>query len=256
MLLGIDHLVIAVPDLAAATKNYRELGFTVIPGGKHPTGTHNALIAFADGAYIELLGIYHPTPEALRWTKMGEGGGLIDFCVQTTDLPGDSALLRGTGINMTDPAPYSRVRPDGFELHWKLSICEDGNRGVIPFLIEDETPRAERVPSKTAHANHVTGIGALTIAVDDVDAARRRYSVILGDKGQSIERVDVQGAGARFVIGRHRVDLVAPARPGSALSDWLRNRGPGPYEATLVSAAGKKGALDGAMTIGARLALV
>jgi catechol 2,3-dioxygenase-like lactoylglutathione lyase family enzyme len=256
MLLGIDHIVIAVSDLETATKNYRDLGFAVVPGGKHPTGTHNSLIAFADGAYIELLGVYDPTAEALRWTKLEEGGGLIDFCMQTTDLRTDSALFRGTGINMSDPAPYSRVRPDGFKLHWMLSTCLDHNRGVIPFLIEDETPREERVPSKTKHENQVTGIGTLTIAVDEMDAVRRRYSAILGDKGQTIERTDLGGAGTRFVIGGHRVDLVAPTRPGSILSDWLRDRGPSPYEATLITASGKKGALDGAKTTGARLALV
>ncbi|PYM22075.1 MAG: VOC family protein, partial [Candidatus Rokuibacteriota bacterium] len=43
MLHAIDHLVIAVPDLAAATKTYRDLGFTVVAGGRHPgVGTDNA----------------------------------------------------------------------------------------------------------------------------------------------------------------------------------------------------------------------
>ncbi len=54
-LLAVDHIVIMVPDLNAAIRDYTELGFTVIPGGSHPAGTHNALIAFADGAYIELI---------------------------------------------------------------------------------------------------------------------------------------------------------------------------------------------------------
>ena len=48
MLLGIDHIVIVVRDLDAAAQDYERLGFTVVPGGKHPVGTHNALIAFAD----------------------------------------------------------------------------------------------------------------------------------------------------------------------------------------------------------------
>ena len=52
-LLGLDHVVVMVPDLAAAVRDYMELGFTVVPGGSHPTGTHNALIAFADAAYID-----------------------------------------------------------------------------------------------------------------------------------------------------------------------------------------------------------
>jgi catechol 2,3-dioxygenase-like lactoylglutathione lyase family enzyme len=256
MLLGIDHIVIAVPDLETATRNYRDLGFTVVPGGRHPTGTHNALIGFADGAYIELLAIYDPTPEALQWTKIESGGGLIDFCTQTSDLPSDTALFRSTGISMTDPAPYSRVRPDGFELHWKLSTCLDSNRGVVPFLIEDETPRGERVPPRTEHENHVAGIGTLTIAVDDIAVVRRRYSTILRDKGQTIERADLEGAGVRFQIGRHGLDFVAPRRARSVLNGWMREHGPSPFEATLITAGGKKGALDASKTLGARLALV
>ena len=46
MLKGIDHFVVVVSDLEAAIKSYGELGFTVVRGGKHNIGTHNALIAF------------------------------------------------------------------------------------------------------------------------------------------------------------------------------------------------------------------
>ena len=62
MLTGIDHIVIAVPDLDVARKSYEALGFTVVPGGRHPVGTHNALIAFADGAYVELIAFYEANP--------------------------------------------------------------------------------------------------------------------------------------------------------------------------------------------------
>jgi hypothetical protein len=34
--LPIDHVVIAVPSLDAAIADYRALGFTVLPGGRHP----------------------------------------------------------------------------------------------------------------------------------------------------------------------------------------------------------------------------
>ena len=50
MLKGIDHLVIVVPELEAAIAGYRGLGFTVTPGGRHPIGTHNALIGLSDGS--------------------------------------------------------------------------------------------------------------------------------------------------------------------------------------------------------------
>src|SRR5438105_15401082 len=55
VLTGIDHLVIVTRDLGQAIAEYRGLGFSVVPGGRHPVGTENALIALRDGAYIELI---------------------------------------------------------------------------------------------------------------------------------------------------------------------------------------------------------
>ena len=34
MLQGIDHIVIVVNNLEQAAKDYEQLGFTVVPGGK------------------------------------------------------------------------------------------------------------------------------------------------------------------------------------------------------------------------------
>src|SRR5439155_1412482 len=69
-LRGIDHIVIAVPDLAAARTSYAALGFTVVPGGRHPVGTHNALIAFGDGSYVELIAFYEDNPAHKWWTPL------------------------------------------------------------------------------------------------------------------------------------------------------------------------------------------
>ena len=137
MLRGIDHIVIAVPDLAAASRSYGELGFTVVAGGRHPVGTHNALIAFADGAYIELIAFYEPNPAHKWWGPLLRGGGLVDFCMQTDDLLADTAAFRRAGVAIDDPSPLSRVRPDGYQLKWVLSIPREPDRGVAPFLIQD-----------------------------------------------------------------------------------------------------------------------
>ena len=102
MLTGIDHLVVAVPDLDAAMANYRALGFTVVRGGRHPVATHNALIAFADGAYIELIGFYEADPTHRWWEPLQRGGGLVDFCMGTDALPDDAAAFRRAGMRMAD----------------------------------------------------------------------------------------------------------------------------------------------------------
>ncbi len=256
MLTGIDHLVVVVPDLATAIENYERLGFTVMPGGRHPIATHNALISFADGSYIELIAFFEPSAEHRWWAPLLKGGGLVDFCMQTDNLRGDTAAFRQAGVSIEDPKPLTRVRPDGYTLSWVLSIPRDPHRGVAPFLIQDETPRHERVPPRVTHRNRVTGIGTVTVAVDDVEAVRPWYRSVLGGGGTGIERSDLEAAGARFTIGPHVFEFVAPGGSRSPLGDWLRARGPSPYAATLRSASGKTGLLDETKTMGARLALV
>ena len=255
MLTGIDHFIILIPELETAIKSYEQLGFKVVRGGRHPTGTHNALIGFADGSYLELLAFYEPKPESKLWSKLEQGGGLVDCCLQTDNLRADIAAFRAAGVDMSDPLPLSRVRPDGYKLDWVLSLYGGADRGVVPFLIEDETPRDERVPKEKTHPNQVTGIGTLTIAVDDVETVRRWYAGILGTEGQKIERGDLDAAGVRFTIGPHGFDFLAPKGSIGTLSDWLRSRGPSPYAATLTTASGKAGLLDETKSLGARLFL-
>jgi hypothetical protein len=56
VITGPDHLVLLVNDLDNAIKTWRNLGFDARSGGEHPTtGTYNALVALADGTYLEIL---------------------------------------------------------------------------------------------------------------------------------------------------------------------------------------------------------
>jgi catechol 2,3-dioxygenase-like lactoylglutathione lyase family enzyme len=254
MLLGIDHLVIAVRDLEAATKDYRDLGFTVVPGGRHTgIGTYNSLVAFGDGSYLELIGFYEARDDHRWWAPLQKGGGLVDYCLQTDDLPGDTQALRRAGIDISEPEKRDRKRPDGKEIRWMFSLSRGAHRGVGPFIIADETGREERVPRERSHANGVTGVGTLTVAVDDVARVRRWYAEVTKQPGADVTRPDVGGAGARFVVGPHTLDVVAPVSASSPLSAWLAARGPSPYSTTLTG--GRHGALDSAKTHGARLAL-
>jgi catechol 2,3-dioxygenase-like lactoylglutathione lyase family enzyme len=256
MLTGIDHIVIVVRDLTAAATSYQALGFTVVPGGRHPVGTHNALIAFQDGAYIELIAFYEPNAQHKWWQPLQRGGGLVDLCMQTDDLRGDTVAFRRAGVDIDDPSPLSRMRPDGYQLKWVLSIPRGVHRGVAPFLIEDETPREERIPRQTRHVNGVTGIATVTVAVSDLDTVRGWYAVALGQTGHEVARDDLGAAGAGFTIGPHTLEFVTPRTATSPLGGWLRTRGPSPYAATLKTASSKRGPLDPALAEGARLSLV
>src|SRR2546423_2327298 len=175
MLLGLDHIVIAVNDLEAAIADYRRLGFTVVPGGRHPVGTYNGLVAFADGSYIELISFYRDNPDHRWWSALKKGEGLVDYCMRTDDLRGDTEKLRQAGVHIDDPVPWSRARPDGYQLKWMLALARGRHRGVAPFLIEDVTPRDERVPHDVEHENGARGIAAVLVAVDDLHTVEKWY---------------------------------------------------------------------------------
>ena len=253
MLLAIDHIVIAVRDLEAALRSYEQLGFTVVPGGRHPVGTHNVLISFADGSYIEIIAFYRDNPDHRWWRPLQIGEGLVDFCMQTDDLAGDTGKLRGAGVAIDDPVPWSRARPDGYQLKWVLSLAREGHRGVAPFLIQDETPRPERVPQRFDHKNGATGIGTVTVAVEDLATVQRWYSTVLGYDGVSIKRHDLQAEGVRFQIGPHVFDFVKPVTEQGPLADWMKARGPSPFSATLRTSSEKRAPLDKILTHGAAL---
>jgi catechol 2,3-dioxygenase-like lactoylglutathione lyase family enzyme len=255
MLLGIDHLVIAVPDLERAIEGYAALGFTVVPGGRHSAATHNALVAFADGSYLELLAFYEPAPEHRWWGPLQRGGGLVDFCCRTDDLPADTAAFRRAGVPMQGPAPLGRERPDGYRLRWVLSVPPPQARGLAPFLILDETPREERVPRERAHANRVEGIETVMVAIEDVGAARGWYEAVLGRPGEGCRREDLDAEGVRVAIGPHALELLAPRGRRGPLALWLGARGPSPYGAVLRAPGGQRGPLDPALAGGARLSL-
>ena len=237
MLLGLDHIVIVVRDLEAASKDYARLGFTVVPGGRHPVGTHNGLIALADGTYIELIAFYRENQQHRWWASLQKGEGLVDFCMQTDDMPGDAETLRRAGVRMNDPQPWARTRPDGYELKWILSIPQEGHRGVAPFLIQDKTPRAERIPRVTNHENGAQGLGTVTVVVQDLEEVGRWYRSLLKSPGEDLDRPDLQARGVRFTAGPHVLQFLAPVGSGSRVTDWLNTRGPAPYAATLKGVA-------------------
>lgn len=251
MIRGIDHFVVVVPELEAAIKSYSELGFTVVRGGKHNIGTHNALIAFADGSYIELIAFLTPVAGHPWYDAMSKSGGMVDFCAQTDDLAADVANFRRAGISITDPNGMTRDRPDGYRLSWVLSIPNAPFNGSVPFLIKDETPRDERVPRERTHRNGIIGLANLTVAVPDVAKVAAWYRVISASEGSAVEHQDLEAAGTRFQMGPHQLDLVAPRGDNGPVAEFLQTRVAGPYQATLIG--NRAGELDPALTQKARL---
>lgn len=236
MITGIDHIVIAVDSLANATETWRGLGFTVVEGGKHPYGSHNALIGFADGSYIELLGFYEESPAHPWWDLLHErGGGFIDFCLATDDIGADHAAFCKQGVECSDLIEGGRTRPDGYHVKWINNKVGGDWQGLIPFIIEDATPRAERLPRETAHENGAAGIDSLSFATNDVARYAGAMSAVTGVAGKPVSDTELAAAGLRLTIGAHGLEYLAPAGDAGPLAAHLAADRLAPYRARFMT---------------------
>jgi catechol 2,3-dioxygenase-like lactoylglutathione lyase family enzyme len=208
--LPLDHVVIAVDDLEAASRDYHALGFTVRPGGVHANqATHNALIAFADGTYVELLAATGSAslPGLIDFgVLLKHGEGLVGFALRSADLDAEADRLRVAGFAVGDVVPGERRRTETIVIRWKLALLDGG---FAPFLIEDVTPRDWRIPSDSAvttHANRARGLRAVTISVRDTTSAEQRYTTLLGTPELSDPiRLRAAGGGSTGLYAVHIV---------------------------------------------------
>ena len=256
MITGIDHIVIAVGSLAQAIETWRGLGFSVVEGGKHPYGSYNALIGFADGSYIELLGFYEESPAHPWWSLLHErGGGLIDFCLATDDIRADHGAFRALGVECSELIEGGRARPDGYEVKWINNKVEGDWQGFIPFIIEDVTPRAERLPRQTAHANGVTGIDSISFATPDVARYAGVMAAVTGAAGEPTRDDELAAGGLRLAVGGHRLEYLAPDSDASPVAAHLAANRPAPCRVRFKT-EGPARRFDPAETGGLRVELV
>jgi catechol 2,3-dioxygenase-like lactoylglutathione lyase family enzyme len=255
---GIDHIVIAVRDLAAASDDYARLGFTVTPGGEHTGGaTHNALISFADGAYFELIAFKEPDrPQDHKWwARFAKGEGTVDFALLSESVDFEGDRLQQAGIEIDGPHDGGRLRPDGQRIAWRnLGLAASG--APLPFMIEDVTTRDLRVPTgaATEHDLGVTGIAGLVLLVADLDRATGPYQALLDTPSESsTPAIDAVRRARRFAFGSQWIEL-AEADPGAAeLQRQIQERGAGPYEIVLAGGGAKGERLPLEVTHGARI---
>jgi len=260
MPVGFDHIVIAVSDLDTATRDYTAAGFTVTPGGEHTGGASaNVLVAFQDGVYFELIAFRDVPGGNDRWRGILDraGEGLVDYAVRTNDLDAEVAVLRARGLDAAEPQAGGRVRPDGQRIAWRNLRFGPGSAASLPFFCFDETDRALRVPGgdATIHANGVTGVAAVRIAVRDLDASRADYAALTDADGMVLDPEPGVAGAMRFPVGTAGavVDLLEPATGKTPLRAHLEARGETPYEVILTGDGAGAGLLPLDGTHGARL---
>jgi hypothetical protein len=225
MNLLIDHVTVCGSNLEQMRRDFADVGLHTTYGGRHANGvTHMDLLTFADGSYIELIApvsaLGGATGMMSGWSRLMEGNaGAGAWAVRTADIYAEVARLRAAGIEVRGPERGSRKRPDGTKLEWETAIVGPGSAGcMLPFLIEDQTPRGLRVPAP-AMAGGIEGVAAVVIAVRDLEE-----SISLFRRAYAVERPTVEGRpefGA--ILARFsEIPVVLAAPP--AEKTWLRDR--------------------------------
>jgi hypothetical protein len=96
--LAIDHAVIAVRDLAAAARDFAELGFTLTPLGRHSIGSRNRCIMLGS-SYIELLEPAGEHPWLAYYRDfLARGDGLAALAFATSDADASYRSLVAQGV--------------------------------------------------------------------------------------------------------------------------------------------------------------
>ena len=237
---GFDHFIVLVNDLTTAMETYRTLGFEVRAGGEHPTfGSHNALIAFGDGTYLELLAFKDAALAAASFwrdgvrmlsVKQGFGG----FVLASNDLAGDVTRLRAQKFDIADPNAGSRQRPDGQRVEWQTALIGGTPSGALPFLIQDVTSRELRVESAKEGFGQTARVKEVVVAVRHADLTRDAYRTLLGVEPRRVHNNTGDVTGYRFTLPWGTIIVVQPEAGGNAMADQVTLRGEGLYALTLV----------------------
>jgi hypothetical protein len=133
----VDHVMLGIDDLDRGIEAFEQAtGVKPVYGGRHPGGTHNALVSLGDGTYLEIIALQNGV------TAAGEYAGLkqlrtltpIGWAVSSKDSAELRERLGAAGLAVTEPVPGSRTTPAGATLSWQTFGLED-NFEEAPFFI-------------------------------------------------------------------------------------------------------------------------
>ena len=254
---GLDRMVIVVDDLDRAVQDYRALGFTVTPPQQvEGSGVRRSCIFFANtDTHLELV-----SSRAGMAARVLHGLKAVGFTHLRRDALARRALARalkretsGTGTDASSPAQVDVL--DGVSFRRRHQPEED----FFSLLTADALPQQKSAQNPegdpTRHANGVTGIATVTVAVKRLERKVASCSARLGvPPFYWLDSPLLNLRTASFALGGATLKLAQPTGAG-AVNDYLKAHGEGPCALTLQTTASTR-RLDDARTHGLRLELI
>lgn len=181
---AIDHLVLPITDLETARERLTHLGFTVAADARHPFGTENACVFFADDTYLEPLAVgsredcleaartgnvFVARDQAFRFRRVE---GLSAIVVKTEDALADDAAYREDGMSAGSVLDFARQFrfPDGqtAEGAFRLAFAADLRApDFFAFACQRINPLPTDRDSLLVHANGATGLRRVVLVEEN-----------------------------------------------------------------------------------------
>lgn len=220
---AIDHLVLPVVDLETGRCRLSQLGFTVAADARHPFGTENACVFFADDTYLEPLAVgsredcleaqrnnnvFVARDQAFRFRR---GEGLCAFVVKTHDAAADDARYRAEGQSAGPLLEFARQFrfPDGrtAEGSFRLAFAADLRApDFFAFACERVNPLPADRGALTVHPNGSTGLKRIVLVEENPSDFQYLLEMVLEQRD-----VTAHSFGLSIETANAGVDVLTPA---------------------------------------------
>jgi catechol 2,3-dioxygenase-like lactoylglutathione lyase family enzyme len=212
---GIDHVVIAVPDLEAAVAEVTQrVGLAFTSGGRHAgLGTVNR-IAFLGDAYLELIAV-EDRAQAKGWAigaaavrALEGGGGFATWALADAAIRATVPRLQANGSHIGAVTHGSRERPDGERVEWWSATPPELGPDRPPLLIKHLEAGVEwGAEARSGRRAFVHPIGS-AVRLDGLDLAVSD-PIALAARCRSEVGLDFawDGAAAVASVGRQAIRL-------------------------------------------------
>ncbi|PZM11271.1 VOC family protein [Rhizobium tubonense] len=192
----VDHLVLPTVNIDLARERLGKLGFAVAPDARHPFGTENACIFFADGTYLEPLGVasleecektaregnvFTARDQAFRFRVGEDGFSAVVF--GANDAKADDARFRQNTISAGKMLQFARPMrmPDGSEstAGFNLAFAADLRApDFFAFCCERTNPLPADRGALEHHANGVVGMAEVVLSTSRPAAFRSFFELV------------------------------------------------------------------------------
>ncbi|MFC6940712.1 VOC family protein [Salinirubellus sp. GCM10025818] len=228
----LDHAVIGGNDLSEIDDAFDSLGMEPTYAGKLENDiNHLSQLGFEDGSYFELTATLEPGQESPWWdVHMQKDAGPTAWAVEVTNIASvvDEIAERGTPVD--GPNEFGRERPDGTYFEYELATLGTKEFGTqLPFLIEDHTPRSNRVstPTPSVADTELVGVGAVVVGLGDLDDGIEVYRQAF-DLPEPSRQTDEEFGAELAHFPDTPIVLATPLAAGNWLADRLETFDDGP----------------------------